>query len=70
MRTTTLGRTGLETSAIGIGLEHLAAALREAYGAMPVPASGCTACGACTPRCPFGADPMERVQQAAALFES
>lgn len=47
-----------------------AAALLEAYEAMPVPASACTECGACTPRCPFGVDPMVRIQRAAALFES
>jgi len=44
--------------------------LRETYEAMPVAASACTECGACTPRCPFGVDPMARVQEAAALFES
>lgn len=44
--------------------------LRRAYDAMPAPASACTACGACTPRCPFGVDPMARVQQAATVFEA
>ena len=44
-------------------------AQRAAYAAMEVPASDCIVCNACTERCPFGVDTMERVAQAAALFE-
>ena len=47
-----------------------AESMRAAYRAMPVPASACTECGACTARCPFGVDAMTRIKQAAALFES
>jgi hypothetical protein len=47
-----------------------AASVREAYEAMPAPASACTECGACAARCPFGVDAMARVREAAALFEA
>jgi predicted aldo/keto reductase-like oxidoreductase len=47
----------------------LAAGLREAYAALPVKASACTDCGACTQRCPFGVDVVPRLQQAVAAFE-
>lgn len=40
-----------------------------AYAALPVKASACTECGACTQRCPFGVDVIPRIQQATALFE-
>lgn len=40
------------------------------YAALPVPASHCTECGACTDRCPFGVQTMDRIRQAADLFES
>lgn len=42
----------------------------DAYAAMPVPASDCIECGACTDRCPFGVETMDRIAQAAAIFES
>lgn len=44
--------------------------LQQAYQAMPTPASACTECGACTPRCPFGVDVVTRMREAVALFES
>lgn len=43
--------------------------LRAAYHALPVKASACTACGACTQRCPFGVDVIAQMQHAAARFE-
>lgn len=46
----------------------LTASLREAYAALPVPASACTECGVCTKRCPFGVDVVPRMHQASALF--
>lgn len=42
---------------------------RAAYAAMEAPASDCIVCNACTERCPFGVETMERIAQAAALFE-
>jgi len=47
----------------------LTESLMAAYAAMPVKASACTECGACTKRCPFGVDVVPRLQQAAAIFE-
>jgi hypothetical protein len=44
------------------------ASLWAAYAALPVKASACTECGACTKRCPFGVDVMARMQQAIATF--
>jgi predicted aldo/keto reductase-like oxidoreductase len=44
--------------------------LRMAYDALPVKASACTECGACTERCPFGVDVIRRMRQAVELFES
>jgi predicted aldo/keto reductase-like oxidoreductase len=43
--------------------------LRAAYHAMPVKASACTGCGACSRRCPFGVDVVTRIFQAVDLFE-
>ncbi len=43
---------------------------RAAYAAMEAPASDCIVCNACTDRCPFGVETMERIAQAAALFEA
>ncbi len=42
--------------------------LRAAYAALPVKASACTECGACTKRCPFGVDVIPRMRQAAWVF--
>ena len=47
----------------------LTASLRAAYGALPVKASACTECGACTKRCPFGVDVVPRIHQAVEVFE-
>ena len=47
----------------------LTASLRQAYAALPVKASACTECGACTKRCPFGVDVVPRMHQAVELFE-
>jgi len=44
--------------------------LQEAYDALPVPASACVACEECESRCPFGVEIVEKMEQAAALFES
>ena len=44
------------------------ARLRSAYAALPVQASACTECGACTRRCPFGVDVVARMQQVIATF--
>jgi predicted aldo/keto reductase-like oxidoreductase len=43
--------------------------LRAAYAALPVKASSCTECGACTKRCPFGVDVIPRIHQAVEVFE-
>ncbi len=48
---------------------ELTADLRAAYAALPVKASACTGCGACTQRCPFGVDVVPRMRRAIALFE-
>jgi predicted aldo/keto reductase-like oxidoreductase len=47
-----------------------APSLRTAYAALPVKASACTECGACTKRCPFGVDVVARILQAVAVFEA
>jgi predicted aldo/keto reductase-like oxidoreductase len=44
--------------------------LRAMYQALPVKASACTECGACTKRCPFGVDVVANVQRAVAVFET
>jgi predicted aldo/keto reductase-like oxidoreductase len=46
------------------------AGLRAAYAALPVRASACTECGACTERCPFGVDVVMKMRQAVELFEA
>jgi predicted aldo/keto reductase-like oxidoreductase len=43
--------------------------LQMAYDALPVRASSCTECGACTERCPFGVDAIAKMRQAVELFE-
>jgi hypothetical protein len=48
----------------------LTPALRAAYAALPVGASACTECGACTARCPFGVDVVPRIRQAVRVFEA
>ena len=48
----------------------LTPSLRAAYAALPVKASACTECGACTARCPFGVDVVPRILQAVAVFEA
>jgi predicted aldo/keto reductase-like oxidoreductase len=48
----------------------LTASLRAAYAALPVLASACTECGACTKRCPFGVDVVPRMRKAARVFEA
>ena len=47
----------------------LTAGLRAAYAALPVKASACTECGACTKRCPFGVDAVRRICRAIEVFE-
>ncbi|MGD8624013.1 MAG: aldo/keto reductase [Anaerolineae bacterium] len=44
--------------------------LRAAYAALPVKASACTECGACTQRCPFGVDVIPRMGAAVWVFET
>jgi predicted aldo/keto reductase-like oxidoreductase len=41
--------------------------IREAYQKLEVKAGACISCGACTERCPFGVDPMQRMYDAKAL---
>jgi predicted aldo/keto reductase-like oxidoreductase len=48
----------------------LTESLRAAYAALPVKASACTECGACTRRCPFGVDVVFRLRQAVRVFET
>lgn len=47
----------------------LTASLRAAYTALPVKASACTECGACSTRCPFGVDVVARMCEAARVLE-
>lgn len=49
--------------------QGISEALRMAYDALPVKASACTECGACTERCPFGVDVIPKMRQAAEVFE-
>ncbi|HDP90265.1 MAG TPA: hypothetical protein ENN42_10010 [Thioalkalivibrio sp.] len=44
--------------------------LRDEHAALPANASDCRQCGACTPRCPFGVDPAEAMEEAARLLAS
>ena len=50
--------------------QGLSEELRMAYDALPVKASACTECGACTERCPFGVDVISKMTQTVRLFES
>ncbi len=45
------------------------AAQATAYGQLPAPASDCIECGVCTERCPFGVETMDRIGEAARVFE-
>lgn len=54
----------------GIAVGGLTAELRTTYQALPVKASACTECGACTKRCPFGVDVVANMQRAVAVFET
>lgn len=45
-------------------------ALQAAYTALPAPPDGCTQCGPCEARCPFGVPTVARIAEAAALFSS
>jgi predicted aldo/keto reductase-like oxidoreductase len=47
----------------------LTANLRAEYQALPVKASACTECGACTKRCPFGVDVVPRIHLAVKMLE-
>ena len=47
----------------------LTASLQAAYATLPVKASACTECGACTMRCPFGVDVVARMWEAVRVFE-
>jgi hypothetical protein len=47
----------------------LTASLRAAYAALPVKASACTECNACTRRCPFGVEVVGRIGRAIEVFE-
>jgi hypothetical protein len=46
----------------------LSTELRAEYSALGVPASACTGCDACVPRCPIGVPVSSRVRHAADLF--
>jgi hypothetical protein len=43
--------------------------LRQTYAGLAVRASACTECGACEKRCPFAVPVVQRIRQAAELFE-
>ena len=43
--------------------------LRGDYASLPVKASACTACGACSARCPFGVDVAAKMARAVEVFE-
>lgn len=47
-----------------------AAALKDAYGRLPAPASACLECGDCEERCPFGVRVRDNMKRAAAVFGS
>jgi predicted aldo/keto reductase-like oxidoreductase len=44
--------------------------LRAWYGALPVKASACIACGDCVARCPFGVDVVARMHEVVSLYET
>jgi hypothetical protein len=43
--------------------------LRQEYGRLAVMASACTECGVCEKRCPFAVPVVQRIRQAAEVFE-
>jgi hypothetical protein len=51
------------------GREGVGKKLREAYRALPVPASACQECGDCEERCPFDVPVCDRMRWAVAMFE-
>jgi predicted aldo/keto reductase-like oxidoreductase len=61
---------GQVTRLLDLAAFGLTADLRRAYEALPVTASACTECGACTKRCPFGVDVVANMQRATRLFEA
>jgi predicted aldo/keto reductase-like oxidoreductase len=61
-----IGQVNRQLDLVDIGLT---ASLLAAYAALPVKASACTECGACTKRCPFGVDVIPRIHQAIEVFE-
>lgn len=54
---------------LDLAQHNLDANLRQQYASMKAKASACTACNACTGRCPFGVSTMQRIKAAAAIFE-
>ena len=54
----------LDSSAHGLSSD-----LASAYGDLSVKASACVECGECMERCPFGVDVIEKLNQAARVFE-
>ena len=50
------------------GAAPVPASVQAHYEAMAVTADACTACGQCTPRCPFGVPIPDRMEKAATLF--
>jgi hypothetical protein len=55
---------------LDLSADGMTESLRSQYLSLPgAPASACTACGDCKARCPFGVDTVERMKQAAAVFE-
>lgn len=59
-----------ETSRLlDLGREGVSQKLREAYRALPVPASACQECGDCEERCPFDVPVRDRMRWAAAMYE-
>jgi predicted aldo/keto reductase-like oxidoreductase len=48
----------------------LTVSLQAAYAALPVKASACTECGACSKRCPFGVDVVPRIHEAVRVFQA
>jgi len=54
---------------IGSVIRALETSHKEAYAALPVPASECIECGKCESRCPFEVEVIPKMRQAAALFE-
>jgi len=49
--------------------QGVSAQLQQAYDAMEVPAGACIRCGDCEDRCPFSVQTMDKLEQAAVLYE-